>query len=186
MAVLTAVIVKCSYCFSDRWNSLILSFWAPIHSGLLYDPAMSGSSKGLESPLKKCSKGMANSHSLSAFHAFAMTSLQSSSIPSAARLQKKKTRILSSQHLEGQCICLSFARAKVGQLIGKIIYYIAFEMQITFLWSMKPCTLFLRRSFADKLDKNESGRLEKTLMRPVLWKQILQYLSHFSRFDWRR
>ena len=35
MAVFIAVIVKRSYCPSDRWNSFILSFWAPIHSGLL-------------------------------------------------------------------------------------------------------------------------------------------------------
>ena len=53
---------------------------------------MSGSSKGLESARKKCSKGIANSHSQSALNGFAMTPLQSSSIPSAARLLEQNKR----------------------------------------------------------------------------------------------
>ena len=76
-----------SYCFSVLWNSLILSFCAPIHSSWFSDPSKLGSSKGLESPRKKCNKGIANNHSPSALHGFAMISLQRSSIPLTARLE---------------------------------------------------------------------------------------------------
>lgn len=93
-------VAKCclllSYRFSVLWNSVILRFCAPIHSSWFSDPSKLGSSKGLESPRKKCNKGIANSHSPSALHEFAMISLQRSWIPSTALLkvhERQKNRI---------------------------------------------------------------------------------------------
>lgn len=84
-------VAKCclllSYRFSVLWNSVILRFCAPIHSSWFSDPSKLGSSKGLESPRKKCNKGIANSHSPSALRGFAMISLQRSWIPSTALLK---------------------------------------------------------------------------------------------------
>ena len=79
---------------------------------------------------------------------------------SSATANKENNNIVTST-FRRRVHLLIICPAKVSQSIGKILYYIGFEMQITSLRCMKPCTLFLRRSFADKLDKNESGRLKK-------------------------
>lgn len=85
-----------SYCLSDRWKSVMLRFWAPHHSTLCGHPPISGSSKGLESPRKKCSRGTARSHSGLDFHASFINWLQRFSMAVAANLKKQ---VRTSRHL---------------------------------------------------------------------------------------
>ena len=75
-----------SYCLSDRWNSFTLSIWAPHQASFRGHPPISGSSKGFESPRKKCNIGTAKSHSgLDVFNIW----LQSLSTALAAVLKKE-------------------------------------------------------------------------------------------------
>ena len=89
---LLLLFTELSYCFSDIWNSFILSFEAPIHSRSSYDVPISGSSNGLESPRKKCSNGTANNQLPSGAHSSVMILLQRSSIPPAAHLHLHETK----------------------------------------------------------------------------------------------
>lgn len=79
-----------SYCLSDRGMS---SFWAPHQAGFSGDTPLSGSSKGFESPRKKCKSGTAKSHSGLEVQASFINLLQRLSIALTAKLAKHNSKL---------------------------------------------------------------------------------------------
>ena len=79
-----------SYCLSGRGMSRL---WAPHQAGLSGDTPMSGSSKGFESPRKKCKSGTAKSHSGLEVQASFINLLQRLSIALTAKLAKHNSKL---------------------------------------------------------------------------------------------